>query len=130
MNNFYKSISESALIYKFKIFIDEQMKKEKQKAAEEIVCPICDDKHNQYIPCPVCQNYYFDLISLSAADISRIKKIFNMPQEKKNDYENEINTIYQKYPFFEVVRNKELKKQMENSIFEIDKKYGVIEEAI
>ena len=127
---FYKSISESALIYKFRIFIDEQIKKEKQKAAEEIVCPICDDKHNQYIPCPVCQNYYFDLISLSAADISRLKKIFNMPQEIKNDYENEINTIYQKYPFFEVVRNTELKKQMENSIFEIDKKYGVIEEAI
>ena len=127
---FYKSIYELALIYKFKIFIDEQMKKEKQKAAEEIVCPICNDKHNQYILCPVCQNYYFDLISLSAADISRIKKIFYMPQEKKNDYENEINTIYQKYPFFEVVRNKELKKQMENSIFEIDKKYGVIEEAI
>ena len=53
-----------------------------------------------------------------------------MPQEIKNDYENEINTIYQKYPFFEVARNTELKKQMENSIFEIDKKYGVIEEVI
>lgn len=124
---FYKSISETALIYKFLVFSEEKLKKQQKKQEEEIICPICNNKHNRFEACPVCQNYYFDLINISEAERNKIKKIFNLPKDKKINYENEINSVIKNFPLSKTAINKDLKLEMDMKILEIEKKYNILE---
>lgn len=122
---FYKSISETALIYKFLIFSEEKIKKEKLRQEAEITCPICGNIHNRFVKCPVCHNYYLDLVNSSETEINKLKKIFNLPKEQKINYENEIKTLIQKFPLCKTAINNELKKDMELEILKIEKKYNI-----
>lgn len=122
---FYKSISETALIYKFLIFSEEKIKKEKLRQEAEITCPICGNQHNRYVQCPICHNFYLDLVNLSEAEINKIKKIFNLSSDQRLKYENEIKTLIQKYPLSKTSINSVLKHQMDQEILKIEKKYNI-----
>lgn len=126
---FYKSIPESALMYKFTIFNDEKLKKEQEAERQMIICPICGDKHNIYDTCKQCGNNYYDIKNDTEEQLSKLKKIYLLGPEKRAYLDKELQDVYNEYPnIFEVINNPELKKELNSRIFEIEKKYGLYEE--
>ena len=128
---FYNSISETSLIFKFKLNIAEEEKQAEIKEAQMIICPICGNKHNMYFPCENCGNDYYQLQSKSEQEINKLKKLYLLEPEKRNQFDKEFDDVYAKYPnIFEVVRNPKLKEQLDSEIFELEKKYGLLEEVL
>ena len=128
---FYNSISETSLIFKFKTNIKEEEKQAEIKELQMIICPICGNKHNRYFPCEKCGNDYYQLQNKSEQEINKLKKLYLLEPEKRTQFDKEFEDIYAKYPnIFEVVRNPELKEQLDSEILEIEKKYGLLEEEV
>ena len=129
---FYKSITESALIYKYSIHVKKQIEDKTNKTAEEIVCPICGTPHNKFISCTVCNNHYMDLEELSKTELNKLKQLYLMPPDLKSMYEKEITAIYEEYNFnfFEIVKNSDIKNQVDLLVKQVNQKYGLIDEDI
>ena len=128
---FYNSISETSLIFKFKTNIKEEEKQAEIKELQMIICPICGNKHNRHFPCEKCGNDYYQLQNKSEQEINKLKKLYLLEPEKRTQFDKEFEDIYAKYPnIFEVVRNPELKEQLDSEILEIEKKYGLLEEEV
>ena len=128
---FYNSISETSLIFKFKTNIKEEEKQAEIKELQMIICPICGNKHNRYFPCEKCGNDYYQLQNKSEQEINKLKKLYLLEPEKRTQFDKEFEDVYAKYPnIFEVVRNPELKEQLDSEILEIEKKYGLLEEEV
>ena len=128
---FYNSISETSLIFKFKTNIKEEEKQAEIKELQMIICPICGNKHNRHFPCEKCGNDYYQLQNKSEQEINKLKKLYLLEPEKRTQFDKEFEDVYAKYPnIFEVVRNPELKEQLDSEILEIEKKYGLLEEEV
>ena len=128
---FYNSISETSLIFKFKTNIREEEKQAEIKELQMIICPICGNKHNRHFPCEKCGNDYYQLQNKSEQEINKLKKLYLLEPEKRTQFDKEFEDVYAKYPnIFEVVRNPELKEQLDSEILEIEKKYGLLEEEV
>ena len=50
-----------------------------------------------------------------------------MPKEQKLSYENEMDNIFKSYPILEVIKNRDLKKEMDLKIIKLNQKYGLEE---
>ncbi len=130
---FYKSVTESSLVYKFKIFLDEKKQKieqeERQKMAESVICPICGTEHSMYIRCPECSNDFFDLQKMKPQELEKRKSIYKLPKDVKTNYEAEIEKIYTKYSNLLIaLTNPEERKKIDFLVAQIDKKYGILNE--
>ena len=128
---FYNSISETSLIFKFKTNIKEEEKQAEIKELQMIICPICGNKHNRHFPCEKCGNDYYQLQNKSEQEINKLKKLYLLEPEKRTQFDKEFEDVYAQFPnIFEVVRNPELKEQLDSEILEIEKKYGLLEEEV
>lgn len=128
---FYKSISESSLIYKFSVYRNEELEKEKQKEIHKqatlVTCKVCGTQHSMYTSCPECNNDYFDIVRLTPDQLKKRKLIYKLPKEIKEKYELEISNIYSEFPNFFSPENR---KKIDIKIKEIDQKYGLLEEEV
>lgn len=119
---FYKSISESTLIYKYSVFQKEEIDKKMQEEKETITCIVCSKKHSMYSICPECHNDFFDLQKLDPEELEKRKLIYKMPKDIKEKYEEEIFNVYTEFPNFFLPENKKI---IDLKIKDIEQKYGL-----
>lgn len=128
---FYKSISESSLIYKFSVYRNEELEKERQKEIQKqatlVTCKVCGTQHSMYTSCPECNNDYFDIVRLPPDQLKKRKLIYKLPKEIKEKYELEISNIYSEFPNFFSPENR---KKIDIKIKEIEQEYGLLEEEV
>ncbi len=89
-------------------------------------CPVCStQKVNRFSYCPVCN---FDMQNLNdKKQIEISKKIFNLPAEKKESFENEIKSVVFRRQALGIrlLSSKESQQNFNLEMNEIYKKYGI-----
>ena len=104
-----------------------EQEENKKQEARKIICPVCN---NRFLPdyTDSCPNCSFELNKFqNQKEIEKHIKYYNLPAQKKLDYEEEIKNIYMKIPAIELIRNNNQKVlEFENMTMKIDKKYGLI----
>lgn len=123
---FYRSISRPDLIKKFLNFQIEKKDEEMKALKAEISCLICGTIHNRNHRCPTCNNFSYELSILSDEQIHKIKQYYFLSPENKSQYCKKLSDIQNKYPSSIILRNKELKKEMDLDIYELDLEFGLI----
>ena len=73
-----------------------------------------------------------DLQELSKTELNKLKQLYLMPPDLKSMYEKEITAIYEEYNFnfFEIVKNSDIKNQVDLLVKQVNQKYGLIDEDI
>lgn len=103
-----------------------ETEQKKLNELNNIICPVCGNKHNKYEDCPLCSFNYLELQNISDRELQKRIAIFKLTPEDKNFYEKELQNIYSQYEnIFQIITNPLIKKEIEIKTNELDKKFGI-----
>ena len=123
---FHKSIQKPDLINKFKFYQTEKKQAEQKAREQEVTCLICGTTHNRNQRCLTCNNYNYDLKILPPKELYKRQKFFFLSPADKAAYNNELRLINNQYPSQVVLRNKQMRDEMNKAVNELDERFGLL----
>ena len=124
---FFKSFTQPVYISKFAHAKEIEIQKLEDKKARQIICPVCGclhDKNDYFCPNEECK-YPGEMLN-DANNIQKEKAIFELKRNdnsKYQEYQKELNKLVDKYPISKWIMNKEIKKEFDNLVSELEIKY-------
>ena len=124
---FFKSFTQPVYISKFAHAKEMEIQKLEDKKARQIICPVCGclhDKNDYFCPNEECK-YPGEMLN-DANNIQKEKAIFELKRNdnsKYQEYQKELNKLVDKYPISKWIMNKEIKKEFDNLVSELEIKY-------
>lgn len=122
-NMYYKYAKSKNIMQDFVLSVHEKDMKEKENTT---VCPVCGNEVHYFTECSCCGLYINT--TYEQKDIEIKKQIFNLSDSKKQMFNKEFEAELERqssYDLMERLGNKKLKKEFEERIEAIYKKYGI-----